>query len=95
MRFWICSLVVLACSSFAYSGEEKSVLVVAEPVAEPVADTVVEEVVVPNCTSCLKCIGCRLYNVEETYEETCRKRLFGGFVKKQSIRKVYRPIRRR
>lgn len=87
MRFWICSLVVLACSSFAYSGEEKSVLVVAEPVAEPVA---VAEVVVPSLT----CVGCRLYNVEETYEETCRKRLFGGFVKKQSVRKVYRPVRR-
>jgi hypothetical protein len=80
MRFWICSLVVLACSSFVYSGEEKSVLVVAEP---PVA-------VVPSLT----CVGCRLYNVEETCEETCRKRLFGGFVKKQSVRKVYRPVRR-
>lgn len=36
----------------------------------------------------------RLYNVEETCTETCRNRLFGGYVRKSTARTVYRPTRR-
>ena len=36
----------------------------------------------------------RLYNVEETCSETCRNRLFGGYVRKSTARTVYRPTRR-
>jgi hypothetical protein len=42
------------------------------------------------------CTGpnCRLYNVEESVSETCRPRLFGGYVKTNTARTVYRPARR-
>lgn len=39
------------------------------------------------------CRRCRVYNVEETCNETCRNRLFGGYVKKQTFRQVYKPVR--
>jgi len=46
-----------------------------------------------NCASAVECRKCRLYNVEESCNESCRNRLFGGYVKKQTVRKVYRPVR--
>lgn len=42
------------------------------------------------------CTGpeCRLYNVEESVTESCRPRVFGGYVKRNTARTVYRPSRR-
>jgi hypothetical protein len=34
-----------------------------------------------------------VYNVTETCNDSCRKRILGGYVKKTSVRKVYRPAR--
>lgn len=43
---------------------------------------------------CCNGADCQLYNVEETNSESCRRLLFGGYVKKNTNRTVYRPSRR-
>ena len=62
------------------------------PAAAPPAVVVVQG----RCRSGRCCTGpnCRLYNVEETVSESCRPRLFGGYVKTNTARTVYRPARR-
>lgn len=49
-----------------------------------------------NADCACKCTNrrARLYNVEESCTETCRNRLFGGYVRKNVARTVYRPTRR-
>lgn len=37
---------------------------------------------------------CRVYDVEESVTESCRPRLLGGYVKRNTARTVYRPSRR-
>lgn len=82
LRF-LCLAVAIFVSGYAYAGEEASVLVNKEPEVKPAV------AVVNPCKS--RC--CRLYNVEETCTDSCRNRLFGGHVKKTTVRKVYRPVR--
>ena len=62
------------------------------PTAAPAA-VVVES---SRCRNGRCCTGpnCRLYNVEESASESCRQRVFGGYVKKNTARTVYRPARR-
>jgi hypothetical protein len=63
----------------------------------PPAAVVVEPVeTAPACRSgrCCTTPACRLYNVEEATSESCRRLLFGGYVKKNTTRTVYRPSRR-
>jgi hypothetical protein len=66
--------------------------------AAPVQSTVVAApvVVASKCRNGRCCTGpqCQLYNVEESNSESCRKLLFGGYVKKNTSRTVYRPSRR-
>lgn len=68
--------------------------------AAPAAETIVvaEPVVVAKarCRNNRCCTGpdCTLYNVEESNSESCRRLLFGGYVKKNTSRTVYRPTRR-
>lgn len=81
IRF-LCLAVAIVVSGYAYAGET-SVLVNKEAEAKPAV------AVVNPCKG--RC--CRLYNVEETCTESCRNRLFGGHVKKTTVRKVYRPAR--
>lgn len=71
----------------------------AAPAAVVVADPAPATVVVASPSRCRNgrcCTGpnCRLYNVEESVTETCRPRLFGGYVKTNTARTVYRPARR-
>jgi hypothetical protein len=60
----------------------------------PAAVVVVEST--PACRSgrCCTTPECRMYNVEEATSESCRRLLFGGYVKKNTTRTVYRPSRR-
>lgn len=81
MKFWILALLIACCTTV--KAGEQSVLKTEEQPATVVA-------VAPAKV----CTNCRLYNVEETCDESCRNRLFGGYVKKQVVRKVYRPVRR-
>lgn len=81
MRFSLFGLCLVVCS-IAAAGEQ-SVVVKEQPTEAKASAVVVGE-----------CAKCRLYNVEETCDESCRNRLFGGYVKKQTVRKVYRPVRR-
>lgn len=83
---------VVLCGAFAYGADqptpaEKSVLAPSASAQTTTANT--------NCSNCVgaECRRCRLYNVEETCNDSCRNRLFGGYVKKQTVRKVYRPVR--
>jgi hypothetical protein len=68
--------------------------------AAPAVTAAAPVVVVAEPTRCRNgrcCTGpnCRLYNVEESVSESCRPRLFGGYVKTNTARTVYRPARRR
>jgi hypothetical protein len=93
MKNFVMIAVALFGCTFAYGADEptpaeKSVLVPATSAQVTTSDT--------NCNNCVgivECRKCRLYNVEETCDESCRNRLFGGYVKKQTVRKVYRPVR--
>lgn len=81
MKSVFCFLFAVACSA-ALAGEEKSVL--APTPAEPVA--------VQSSEACRgRC--CRLYNEKVSEEESCRRTLRGGYVKRQVVRKVYTPVR--
>lgn len=66
---------------------------VTEAQPTPAAPAAVEQ---PRCRNGRCCTGpnCRLYNVEESTSESCRPRVFGGYVKKNTARTVYRPARR-
>ena len=86
MKLYACLFVVLCCS-FVVAAEEQSVLVKSESAAPVVATNPVQVAATPLC------VACRLYNLEETCNESCRKRLFGGYVKKNVVRQVYRPVR--
>lgn len=85
MRSFVCLVFCVVCSA-AFGGEERSVLVPAPAAAAPVAVTV-------ECRG--GCCGpaCRLYNEKVTEEDTCRRTLRGGYVKRQVVRKVYTPVR--
>lgn len=85
MKFWIFALLI-ACCTFVKAGEQSVLVKTEEQPAQPVVTVVPAPAKV--------CTNCRLYNVEETCDESCRNRLFGGYVKKQVVRKVYRPVRR-
>ena len=69
------------------------VVVQSEPVVVQSAPVVV--VGQSKCRNGRCCTGpqCQLYNVEESNSESCRKLLFGGYVKKNTNRTVYRPSR--
>lgn len=90
---------VVVASCFTCFGGETSVLnhgttqQTAQPTAaEPTpADTAAATAETDCCCSRRRT---RLYNVEESCSETCRNRLFGGYVKKNTSRTVYRPARR-
>lgn len=74
----LCLVAVISVSTYAWGGEEASVL--ANKPSEAA-----------NTNKCCGC--CKAYNVEESCNSTCRNRLFGGVVKKTTVRKVYRPVR--
>lgn len=105
MRFAFVALIVSVCG-FAFgqdAGQPVTVLnhgqpspavapaVDAAPAPAPAAVALTE-----GCFSGRCCTGpnCRLYNVEESVSESCRPRVFGGYVKKNTARTVYRPARR-
>jgi hypothetical protein len=106
MRFVFTALIFSVCGlAFGQDAEQtKSVLkneptpaaapvVAADPAPAPAA------VIVEGSSRCRNgrcCTGpnCRLYNVEESVTESCRPRVLGGYVKKNTARTVYRPARR-
>lgn len=103
MRFVFAALIVSVCGLVHGSdaGQPVSVLKHSEPttVATPAAqETVAAPVVVESgrCRNGRCCVSatCRLYNVEESVTESCRPRVLGGYVKKNTARTVYRPARR-
>lgn len=71
-------------------------VVVAAPAPVVVQSEPVVLVGQSKCRNGRCCTGpqCQLYNVEESNSESCRKLLFGGYVKKNTSRTVYRPSRR-
>lgn len=86
-----CAMVQAADQPTPATGAEQSVLATNSTTA-----TAATVAAAPNCNNCVgvvECRRCRLYNVEETCNESCRNRVFGGYVKKQTVRKVYRPVR--
>lgn len=104
MRFVFAAL-ILSTFGVVYGTEagEQPVSVLnhgqAEPAAVVAAAPTVESASAPVATTCRNgrcCTGpnCRLYNVEESVTESCRPRVFGGYVKKNTARTVYRPARR-
>lgn len=109
MRFAFVALIFSVCS-LTYgqdAGQPVSVLNHGQPTpattptvaadAAPAATAAPSAVVVESrCRNGRCCTGpnCRLYNVEESVSESCRQRLFGGYVKKNTARTVYRPARR-
>ena len=68
----------------------------AAPAAAPSAAPTAVVTETKRCRNGRCCAGseCRLYNVEESVTESCRPRLFGGYVKTNTARTVYRPARR-
>jgi hypothetical protein len=107
MRFVFAALILSVCGLVhgQDAGQPQSVLThgqptpatapaVAEASAPAPAAIVVEETA--RCRNGRCCTGpnCRLYNVEESVTESCRPRVFGGYVKKNTARTVYRPARR-
>jgi len=83
----LCLVFAIVVSGYSYGGEVASVLVNKETETK-------SNVVVTDCKkSCCKSRCERLYNVEEDCRDSCRERLFGGYVKKTTVRKVYRPVR--
>lgn len=103
MRFVFAALIVSVCG-LVYgedAGQPASVLINQPTPAEaPTVVTATPETTAVAATSRCRngrcCVGsnCRLYNVEESVTETCRPRVFGGYVKKNTARTVYRPTRR-
>jgi hypothetical protein len=110
MRFALIAAVMCVCGVVRgedAAGAPVSVLnhgntpAAAAPAAAPEAAAapivVVESApVVASCRNgrCCTTPECRLYNVEEATSESCRRLLFGGYVKKNTTRTVYRPSRR-
>lgn len=103
MRFVFAALILSACGLVygADAVQPASVLVnQPTPASAPAAVAATPETTAVAATSRCRngrcCVGsnCRLYNVEESVTETCRPRVFGGYVKKNTARTVYRPARR-
>jgi hypothetical protein len=47
-----------------------------------------------DCIDCTNCVVCpKVYNVTETRDNSFRKRIFGGYVEKTNVKRVYRPAR--
>lgn len=86
MRSIVCLVLCVLCSA-AVAGEERSVLVTT-PATAPAAPVAV----VAQESRCLG-VACRLYNERVTEEDSCRRTLRGGYVKRQVVRKVYTPVR--
>jgi len=87
-----CALALLCGTCMAGDTGDQSVLVNSSPSTPATIST--------NCCgncvgkSCDNCTSCpKVYNVEESCSDSCRKRLLGGYVKKTTVRKVYRPAR--
>lgn len=105
MRFVFAALILSVCG-LVYgqdAGQPTSVLINQPTPAE--APTVAPATAAPETTAvattsrcrngrCCTGPNCRLYNVEESVTESCRPRVFGGYVKKNTARTVYRPARR-
>lgn len=106
MRFVFAALIFSVCGlAFGQDAEQaKSVLKTeptpaAAPVVAAEASPAPAAVIVEGSSRCRNgrcCTGpnCRLYNVEESVTESCRPRVLGGYVKKNTARTVYRPARR-
>lgn len=99
MRFVFAALILstFALVSGTEAGETTSVLNHGQ--SAPTAAAAPESAPAASATTCRNgrcCTGpnCRLYNVEESVTESCRPRVFGGYVKKNTARTVYRPARR-
>lgn len=103
MRF-VFTAVILSAIGVAYGAEpEQPVSVLnhgqATPTTAteaPAAEATPAASAPTKCRNGRCCTGpnCRLYNVEESVDESCRQRLFGGYVRRSVNRTVYRPVRR-
>lgn len=109
MRFVFAALILSACGLVYGEDAVQSVSVLANQptLASAPSPAVAPSVVTPapeatavavtsRCRNGRCCVGsnCRLYNVEESVTETTRPRVFGGYVKRNTARTVYRPSRR-
>lgn len=80
-------------SSFCFA-QEKSIVNHGQPTPAAAAAPAAAAPAASDCNCCSTRRRERLYNVEESCSETCRNRLFGGYVRKSTARTVYRPTRR-
>lgn len=101
MRFVFAALIFSAFGivSGTEAGEPVSVLNHGKSTPTTAAAVEADSTPATGTTTCRNgrcCTGpnCRLYNTEESVTESCRPRLFGGYVKKNTARTVYRPSRR-
>lgn len=85
-------LFLMSATCMAGDSGDQSVLVnKPETKPAPVAASCCDDCVGSNCTNCVVCP--KVYNVTESCDSSCRKRVLGGYVKRTTVRKVYRPVR--
>ena len=87
------SVFALLCGTcMAGNTGDQSVLVASPaPTTTTIATNCCDKCSGASCDTCTACP--KVYNVTETCNDSCRKRILGGYVKKTSVRKVYRPAR--
>jgi hypothetical protein len=83
-------LFLMSATCMAGDTGDQSVLV-NKPDAKPAPVACCNDCVGSACNNCVVCP--KVYNVTESCDSSCRRRLFGGYVKKTTLRKVYRPVR--
>jgi hypothetical protein len=86
----LCVFTLLCGTCMAGDTGDRSVLVTS-PAPTTIATNCCDKASSASCDTCTSCP--KVYNVTETCNDSCRKRILGGYVKKTSVRKVYRPAR--
>lgn len=87
----LCVFALLCGTCMAGDTGDRSVLVESPTPATTIATNCCDKCSGASCDTCTSCP--KVYNVTETCNDSCRKRILGGYVKKTSVRKVYRPAR--
>jgi hypothetical protein len=96
MKTCFTAVAIAFCACTVFGGElaedTKSVLV--QPAPSAVTSAPCDTCTQPAEVVCVSGRCQRLYSVEQSANESCRNRLFGGHVVRKNSRTVYRPVRR-
>lgn len=87
----LCVFALLCGTCMAGNSGDQSVLINTPAPATTIATNCCDKCAGSDCDNCTTCA--KVYNVTETCNDSCRKRILGGYVKKTTVRKVYRPAR--